>query len=717
MAAGHAPVDSGDLQFVHVPVQGVKFTTGQFNPVNSEQNLPLESTQNGNIFTDRFNDQLIWYLPGYQLAADIDPTFGFAAGAQGIDSDGNPYYQATITLTLDKIEPPDVTAYRAANPTQQLQEIPLIGLATTLTTTANNPQTGQVQQNVYTALAAASNGNLVLTFNTLLGTQVLIAYSNLQTGGATLTLSAQYDVWRVITIRHPIVWTPVTGAPIAVRPPIRVVDPRPLPVRPGQPRPLPEAAALPVKPIFPVSRAPESTTTVPHLFLSTIVSDPFTVTLPLEEKYAAPGYARSFTITDNNGVRPIISINDLKNFNTSQSEFSQFTALGDIPSQFPSFSRLYIGALSRTIVAVPATYGILRSKDGTAAQCQALLDSTTGGSGAAKFQFAFLLGPVVSPFDLFALQAALAANPQSRNCILTLPQRLDSAQPMTVSTPFESSAACTAGPQPGTFQLDVVISDGSVTGSAVANANLFLKQLSTTVAPYLSGSFGILLDDAYPHPVAASVVVNLNDTSGSDEISYNIAADGSAIQLVNTSPLDLQVSRYAIINGASAPPENLNQTIPAQQSFTLSDKASSPAIALLVDRTLALEKPFTKQALQRYVAFVTQDVQNVNYQIGVVANGVNFAAMGIAEIDITVTIPSLPTVTVPNSTLTALSLASNAVITLPIQNAITSLSAVIAFTVKPTDTTKANVQFTVINDFVDQPVYVLESASIPPFPS
>ena len=49
--------------------------------------------------------------------------------------------------------------------------------------------------------------------------------------------------------------------------------------------------------------------------------------------------------------------------------------------------------------------------------------------------------------------------------------------------------------------------DGSVTGSAVWNANLFINQLSTTVEPYLSGSFGIVLDDAYKHAVIASVVV------------------------------------------------------------------------------------------------------------------------------------------------------------------------------------------------------------------
>ena len=723
MAAGQVSVDPGMIRIDRVPIQGVKFVTGELDPAEQQQNLPLESTQNGNIFTDRFNAQLSWYLPSYQLAPDIDAGFSFAAGAQGIDSDGNPYYQANITLTLDKVEPPDVTAFRAANPAQQLQEIPLTALTVTLTTTANDPHGGQVQQSVYTAAVAAdASGNLMLTFNALLGAQVLIAYSNLQSGGASIALAAQYQAWRAIHIFRPPIDRPPIDRPPIGRPPIGIIQ-RP-PIGTGRPPILPKIAALPVRPIFPIRPIPEPIDPTPTgppepapepSTAYIIASDPFSLSFPLAQKYAAPGYARSFTVTDSNGTRPIVSINDLKNFNTSQSEFSQFTGLGDVSTQFPSFSRLYIGALSRTIVAVPAAYGILRSKDGTAAQCEALLDSTAGGSGAAEFQLAFVLAPVVSPFDLAALQAALGANPQSQNCTLTLPHRLDSSQPMTLGTPFQSSVTYTPGSQPGTFQLNVVVADGSVTGSAVANANLFLKQLSTTVVPYLSGSFGIVLDDAYPHPVIASVVVNLNETAGSDEISYTVAADASSIQLVNPSPLDLQVSRYAIISGAVAPPEMLNQKILAQQSLTLSDKPPSAAVGLLVDRTLALENPFTKQSLQRYVAFVTQDVQNVNYQIGVVASGVDFNAMGINAIQIAITIPSLPSVTVPGSTLSALLLASNTMITLPIQNAITTLPAVITFTVNPTDTTKSPVQFTVTQDFVDQPVYVLQSASIPPF--
>jgi hypothetical protein len=320
----------------------------------------------------------------------------------------------------------------------------------------------------------------------------------------------------------------------------------------------------------------------------------------------------------------------------------------------------------------------------------------------------------MSPFDLFALQTALASNPQSQNFTLVWPQRLDSSQPMTLATPFQSSAQYTAGTQAQTFDLTVDIADGGVVGSAVANANLLLDQLSATVEPFLSGSFGIVLDDAYPHPVMVNVVVNFSQTSGTSDISYSIAADGSSIELVNASPLDLAVSRYAIVSGTTAPPENLNQTIPAQQSLALSDKVASPAVQLLVDRALALSNPLSKADLQKYIPINVVDVENVNFQLAIVANGVNFTAMGIQEIDVVITIPSMPNIVPPPSTLTALSLASNAVITLPIQNAITSLPAVIEFTAKAVGG-GGTVNFTQNNDFVNQPVYVLDPSSIPPF--
>jgi hypothetical protein len=137
--------------------------------------------------------------------------------------------------------------------------------------------------------------------------------------------------------------------------------------------------------------------------------------------------------------------------------------------------------------------------------------------------------------------------------------------------------------------------------------------------------------------------------------------------------------------------------------------------SLLVERTLALENPFTKQDLFRYLTFVAQDVQDVDFQLAVVCQGVDFDALGISRIDVSITLPTLPSISVPSSVLTVLDLSTNTQISLPIQSAVSTLPGTLAFTVKPKDSTLSSVQFTANNDFIDQPVYVLQQSSIPPF--
>jgi hypothetical protein len=643
-------------------------------------NLPLESTHKGNMFLDRFNPKIGWYLPTFNLAADVDAAFSFAATQAGIDASGNPYNQGIVTLGLNKVVPPDLAAFKAANPTVTMREIPLTGLVANFATTAMDAQSGQIERSTSTAvIKMGADGKALLTINTLLGAHVLVAYNNLQNGGATLTLSAQYQVWRLAP----------TVSPLRIMPGHSVAPPAPQAVHaaPVHAAPVHAASAHAASPGLrivagkPVASPPTVPKPAPPNYL--VANDSFAVLLNLGNKFAATGYATAYTVKDAGGLRPILSIDDLQNFNKKQSQYSEFTALGDVSARFPSFSRLYIGALSRTIVAVPSAYGIVRSKDGTAAQCQALLDSSATGSGACKFQFAFLLGPVISPIDLFALQTALASNPQSAGCELALPNRLDSTKPALLSTPFQSSVTCTVGTPPShTFSLAVEIVDGSVTGAAVANANLFIKQITSALEPFLSGSIGIALDDAYPHPISADVVLNLNATSGSDEIAYSIGSDG-AIELVNNSPLDLQIARYAVVQGAAAPPQALDKQIPSKQSLVLSATAPSRTVSLLVDGSLALENPLTKEHISRYLSFVAQDVQDVNFQLAVVAQGLDFS--------------------------------TNAQISLPIQLAVSTLPGTITFTVEAKDSKLSSVCFTVTNDFIDQPVYVLQRSSILPF--
>jgi len=41
--------------------------------------LPLVSSRNGNLFQGRNDPNLHWYLPDFNLAADVDPGFAFVA--------------------------------------------------------------------------------------------------------------------------------------------------------------------------------------------------------------------------------------------------------------------------------------------------------------------------------------------------------------------------------------------------------------------------------------------------------------------------------------------------------------------------------------------------------------------------------------------------------------------------------------------------------------
>ena len=87
--------------------------------------LPLVSSRNGNLFQDRNDPNLHWYLPDFNLAEDVDPGFGFVASQSGQDASGNPFNRARLTLRLRKFQPDDVVSFSQANPSAKLQEIPL----------------------------------------------------------------------------------------------------------------------------------------------------------------------------------------------------------------------------------------------------------------------------------------------------------------------------------------------------------------------------------------------------------------------------------------------------------------------------------------------------------------------------------------------------------------------------------------------------------------
>jgi hypothetical protein len=486
--------------------------------------------------------------------------------------------------------------------------------------------------------------------------------------------------------RHPAPTAPTAPSP-----------PRPLP-RPSPPRPPPRYS--------PVAQ---------HL----------AIRLPLGHKFAASSYAARYTLQAEQTRRPIISIGDLRDFDTHQSEFSEYSGLGDISTRYPSLSRLYLGAISRVLVAVPAHYGIARSVHGTQASCRALLDMSATGGGACMFQFGFTIAPSISPVELLQLTREIAATPAVRDCTVVLPSELDPRGGSTLTTAYLNNATYNAGAAPGSFQIAGTITDRSSAPDAlrlpaVAVANQFIQQLVSQPGPFLVGTLRLRLDDDYPSPVEASVVLNFQVTSGGDELLVEQTPDG--IALTNASPLDLQLHRLAIRSGTALRVVAFEHALPAGQRaiFPADPSSADPAGAALqvaVDRELALHFPLAKSDVARCLPLDVKDVQDIQYQVGVSAGSVDFHALGIAHIQVAVSLTDLPQLTVPAFTLVAMNRSGTEQVFLPVQDAIGSLDGVAAFTVEPADAAVPAVRFTISNDFLAQPVVVLTAAHIPAFPA
>jgi hypothetical protein len=158
---------------------------------------------------------------------------------------------------------------------------------------------------------------------------------------------------------------------------------------------------------------------------ATIASTTATIAYPiaLGTKYAREAYLSRYTVAVGGTTRPIVGIDDLRDYNVRQSEFRELHALGDVSQRYPSITRLFVGSLSRVIVAIPTRYVIQRTSDSCAASCQVLLDSGAGKEGA-KFQFDFLLEPDISPIDLAQLAQQIGGHDDLKDCTVTTPSFL-----------------------------------------------------------------------------------------------------------------------------------------------------------------------------------------------------------------------------------------------------------------------------------------------------
>ena len=130
--------------------------------------LPLVSSRNGNLFQDRNDPNLHWYLSDFNLADDVDPGFGFVASQSGQDLNGNPFNKARLTLRLHKSQPDDVVKFCQANPDAKLQEITLAEMSAKVTTFYTD-DTGQQQQKTFAAtIGDVGDGEFLLTVDPIL---------------------------------------------------------------------------------------------------------------------------------------------------------------------------------------------------------------------------------------------------------------------------------------------------------------------------------------------------------------------------------------------------------------------------------------------------------------------------------------------------------------------------------------------------------------------
>jgi hypothetical protein len=689
--------------------------------------MPVAGTQHGSMFSDREDAAVTWYLP---LFARVDPSEAFAfAASEGsvVDASGAPLDTATVTIAIATTVPPDVVAARKEAP-GEYQAIPLLSFAAKLALPYKDAQGNEQTARVPGQVTVQGDGSLLVEFAALLGSTVIQAYEVLAVlGGAWVEIDSTFDVAEHVTPTAPVrpripfrpplmppVSAPVVEA-LAVRPlplpivaPVRppvvpVVGPPVLPVRPIVLPHLPPIHIGPVLPIDPVPLKPEGVWTVTTYGSATSV--------PLEAIYAAPRYRPKYTITPRSGAtRPIIDVSDLETFDTARSEFRELTSLGEISARYPSLSRVFLGQISGTVYAIPTAYGILHGKGGCVARIDAVIDTSPTSVSGCRFQLTFELAPVVDPVDMAQLAEDLKALPEASGLTLKVsaPSAIDERVTPTLSTTVTNTVWADAPDGYGLLLSFEITDAGSM--PALVNANLLLAQLTSTGTTPLFGTIGVRLDDVYTPPVEATAILSLGTTCSTDDL---VISTGSSLMLTNQSPNDLRLLRMRAGTGEQAAINALNQVLPAGQAASLpvaDPEASSPVV---VQRTLALAQPFPRSALGDYLEIHAETIQQAMHALIVNATAVDFAAEGITEIGIAITLDTLPTLAVPTLALSEQHRVESANVVVPIEAALTGLAATLTITVH-TVAAPGTRELELQNDFAANPIFVLTPAALVP---
>ena len=660
------------------------------------QPVPDASTQHGNLFNDRFNNNTLWYVPAFTLPAGTDAGFSFIATQSTLpNSSGDPFYMADLKFTLHKDVPADATAAQAANAAINLKEIQLQSLQVILSIAYSDDQGNPAFATYNGSITPAGDGSYQVHVANVIANHVVLLYENLTMfASAQISLSATFNAWR-----------PTGTSRIMLARNIMPVDsPGEMPERPmvrtafaGQALQATNFRFVqPIRPVNPGSGFNENQT--------------FSQALALTNKYAGNGYQLSYKINAPAGIRPIINVEDLKNLKGNPTEFSELKTI-DL-SKYPSISALYMGVLSRVIIIIPRSYGIVRNALTCSASCWASVDTTPGGVGTCKFQFQFELTPDVDAVDYIQLFKEIQQNADLQSYSLQFAGSLKNETPSTLNSAFTTGTAYQPATTPQNFILVTSIVDAPGQ-SSVVNANLLIQQLCRVSPGCAIGNINLKLDDNYPNPVSSTVALSLPGAKSDDGISWAADTDAQTVKFTNTTSFDFLLQRYTFCSDAG-----IGDTVEANLAIASGATVSVPLpqnfthLSIITDYIEQTNGPVDRTNIARYMEIKTQDAQNVQYFIGTNSSQVRYAFHNIDQINVQPLLTTASTVSVPSFSMAAQNTAAGTNIMLPLQFSITSLPATLAFTVSFKDGSKDPLSFTKQNDFIVEPIFDVVDADI-----
>lgn len=647
----------------------------------------LDGTPTAGLIDDRGRHGC-WYLPDYRLiAADLKPEdelsddvgFRFEARQTGeVLAGARPLNRAVLSFTFSHMMSKEIL--ESFSDRGNLSEVPNVEVEAWLAIPVAAQDGSSEMRKARTVARNAASGNYFVEFE-LTGDDVGLAYVHLtQSGSAELHVTTTYTGYQKVLIPGSAMELHSDG--------VHWFGDRFIPIGDGD---RVSSADVTIDP---------DRDTIEYLPVRTS----FNRTLPLEMVFNTDKFRSRFTITSKDVSRPIIDVSDLNEFVTPRSEFRELTSLGEVSERYSSLQRLYYGQVSGTVIAIPASYGIVRSSSGLAARCDAIVDPT--GINGCRFDFTFTIAPIIDPIDMARLESDLRSTPEAatRSLEVRLPSGLDSRRTSSLSGFASAISTFTTGPEPHTVQVSVEISDTGTT-PATTNVNLFLNQLTAADAAALFGDLFVRIDDAFPQPVTAHAVLNLRRTAGSDELTAVVTSDPTArAAAINHGPFDLTMSAFVVL-GAAEPRITIlpNQILPPGQSAILTTDVAD-ARSVEVSRTLALPTPLPKQRLLELVNFDTQVVQELQHPLTVNATAVNFAADGISSIEVHFSLVALPDIPIPTLTLKPAHAVDFVHVSVPVTAAVADLECRVTLTVTKSGEAAS---ITVTHDYVADPILVV----------